>query len=116
MSLQHVATSLRITPKIIETIIRALPRNDTTQQEFNNLVEEIQNVQNRYLLGDNLDNATTKSSGLGESSEPETTHKSKPVPTEKHHWKQGEWSQKYGAIFVSLHDINPHLGFLIKPL
>ncbi|KFY53440.1 hypothetical protein V496_07595 [Pseudogymnoascus sp. VKM F-4515 (FW-2607)] len=89
----------KVTPKIIETIIRALPHNDTTQQELNNLVEEIQNVQNRYLLGDNLDNATTKNSELGESSEPETTHQSKPVPTEKHHWKQGEWSQKYGAIF-----------------
>ncbi|KFY81474.1 hypothetical protein V500_11385 [Pseudogymnoascus sp. VKM F-4518 (FW-2643)] len=58
MSVQHLATRLRITPQIIESIVHALPRNDSTQKELNDLVEAIQNVQHRYLQGDDLDSAT----------------------------------------------------------
>ncbi|OBT63743.1 hypothetical protein VE03_06158 [Pseudogymnoascus sp. 23342-1-I1] len=114
MSVQHLATRLRITPKIIESIIHALPRNNTTEQELNKLVEEIQNVQLRYLKGDNLDNTTSKNSEPGGTLRRKTTQQCKPVRTEEYHWKKGEWSQKYKSIFdktrVPAQNLQNYLG------
>ncbi|KFY25001.1 hypothetical protein V493_04901 [Pseudogymnoascus sp. VKM F-4281 (FW-2241)] len=114
MPVQHLATRLRVTPKIIESIIHALPRNDLTGKELDTLVQEIQNVQHRYLQGDNLDTATTNTSELGASNEPKTTDQIEPVESKEHHWKKGEWSQKYKGILdktkVPAQNLQNYLG------
>lgn len=112
MSVQHLATRLRITPQILESIIHALPRNDLTRQELNSFVEAIQIVQQLYLQGDsenlNIDTATTKNPEQGSNEELNINHQSKLAPGKEGHWKKGEWAQKYKVILVSLYDLNPH--------
>ncbi|OBT74324.1 hypothetical protein VF21_06862 [Pseudogymnoascus sp. 05NY08] len=118
MSVQHLATRLRITPQILESIILALPRNDLTQQELNNFVEAIQKVQQRYLQGDaenlNVNTAKAKNPEQGSSTEPTINHQSKLAPGEEGHWKKGEWAEKYKAIFdkttVPVENLRNYLG------
>ncbi|OBT46128.1 hypothetical protein VE00_02897 [Pseudogymnoascus sp. WSF 3629] len=118
MSVQHLATRLRITPQILESVIHALPRNDFTRQELNDFVEAIQKVQHRYLQGDyeslNVDTATSKNAEQGSSAEPNINHQSKLAPSEEGYWKKGEWAEKYKAILdrttVPVENLRNYLG------